>query len=51
MMTGERISGAEAPPWGIVNHVVPASELDKAVDSLCETLAFMEKRAPKWKVR
>jgi enoyl-CoA hydratase len=39
MMTGERIDGTEASQWGIVNQVVPASELDKAVDSLCETLA------------
>jgi enoyl-CoA hydratase/carnithine racemase len=39
MMTGERIDAAEASRWGIVNRVVPASELDKAVDDLCETLA------------
>jgi len=39
MMTGERIDAAEASRWGIVNQVVPASELDKAVDTLCETLA------------
>jgi enoyl-CoA hydratase/carnithine racemase len=39
MMTGERIDGTEASRWGIVNQVVPASELDKAVDTLCETLA------------
>jgi enoyl-CoA hydratase len=39
MMTGERIDGTEASRWGIVNQVAPASELDKAVDTLCETLA------------
>ena len=39
MMTGERIDAAEAARWGIVNQVVPASELDKAVDALCDTLA------------
>ena len=39
MMTGERIDSTEASQWGIVNQVVPVSELDKAVDSLCETLA------------
>jgi len=39
MMTGERIDGTEASQWGIVNQVVPSSELDKAVDSLCETLS------------
>ena len=39
MMTGERISAAEAERWGVVNRVVPASDLDKAVDDLCATLA------------
>src|SRR5207237_8137443 len=39
MMTGERIDGTEASQWGIVNQVVPVGELDKAVDTLCETLA------------
>jgi len=39
MMTGERIDAIEASQWGIVNQVVPAGELDKAVDALCETLA------------
>jgi enoyl-CoA hydratase len=39
MMTGERISAADALAWGIVNKVVPASDLDKAVDELADTLA------------
>jgi enoyl-CoA hydratase/carnithine racemase len=39
MMTGERISAAEALEWGIVNRVVPAPDLDKAVDDLASTLA------------
>ena len=39
MMAGERIDATEASRWGIVNQVVPTSELDKAVDALCETLA------------
>ena len=39
MMTGERIDSAEALGWGIVNKVVPAGELDKAVQDLCDTLA------------
>jgi enoyl-CoA hydratase/carnithine racemase len=39
MMTGERISATEAERLGVLNRVVPASELDKAVDELCETLA------------
>jgi enoyl-CoA hydratase len=39
MMTGERISAAEAERWGIANRVVPPSDLDKAVDDLAATLA------------
>lgn len=39
MMTGERITAAEAERWGIVNKVVPASDLDKAVDELAEAVA------------
>ena len=39
MMTGERITAAEAERWGIVNQVVPASDLDKAVDDLAAKLA------------
>ena len=39
MMTGERISAAEAERWGIVNRVVAASDLDKATDDLASTLA------------
>ena len=39
MMTGERISAAEAERLGCVNRVVSAGELDKAIDDLVETLA------------
>ncbi|MGH2784583.1 MAG: enoyl-CoA hydratase/isomerase family protein [Actinomycetota bacterium] len=39
MMTGDRISAAEAERLGVVNRVVPASELDKAVDDLASQLA------------
>jgi len=39
MMTGDRIPAADALAWGIVNRVVPASDLDKAVDELADKLA------------
>jgi enoyl-CoA hydratase len=39
MMTGERIDANEALRLGIVNRVVPAGDLDAAVDELCATLA------------
>ncbi|MGH2793944.1 MAG: enoyl-CoA hydratase/isomerase family protein [Actinomycetota bacterium] len=38
MMTGDRISANEAERLGIVNRVVPVSELDKAVDELAGAL-------------
>ena len=39
MLTGRRIDAAEAARWGIVNRVVPRTELDAAVDDLVEVLA------------
>jgi enoyl-CoA hydratase len=39
MMTGDRISAADALAWGILNRVVPAADLAKAVDELAEQVA------------
>ncbi|MFY9588358.1 MAG: enoyl-CoA hydratase/isomerase family protein, partial [Actinomycetota bacterium] len=39
MMTGERVGAADALAWGVVNQVVPATDLDKAVDELAAKLA------------
>lgn len=38
MMTGRRLGAAEARDWGLVNRVVPAAELDPAVDELTAEL-------------
>ena len=38
MMTGRRIAADEAMSWGLVNRVVPADELDAAVDELVDRL-------------
>jgi enoyl-CoA hydratase len=38
MMTGRRLSAAEAQAWGLVNQVVPAEQLDTAVDELTASL-------------
>lgn len=39
MMTGERVDAAEALRIGAVNKVVPAAQLDDAVEAMCATLA------------
>jgi enoyl-CoA hydratase/carnithine racemase len=38
MLTGRRVSAAEAERWGMVNRVVPRGELDGAVGELLEVL-------------
>lgn len=38
MMTGERLTAAEAQRWGLVNRVVPRDGLDAAVDALVAQL-------------
>jgi enoyl-CoA hydratase len=38
MMTGERLSAAQARDWGFVNRVVPRAQLDEAVAQLAEVL-------------
>ena len=43
MMTGRRISAAEAERWGLVNRVVPADELD---DAIRELTGELERGAP-----
>lgn len=39
VLTAERISGKIAQEWGLINQVVPAAELDSAVNALAQKLA------------
>lgn len=39
MLTGKRVDAAEGARWGFVNQVVPAGELDAAVEKLTADLA------------
>ncbi|MGN6868030.1 MAG: enoyl-CoA hydratase [Solirubrobacteraceae bacterium] len=39
LLTGEPIDAATALDWGLVNRVVPAADLDAAVDHLVEAIA------------
>jgi enoyl-CoA hydratase/carnithine racemase len=41
LLTGERISAAEAERLGLINHAVPAAELDAKVDELAARIAGM----------
>jgi enoyl-CoA hydratase/carnithine racemase len=39
LLTGEPIDAATALDWGLVNRVVPADQLDSAVDDLVQAIA------------
>ena len=44
VLTARLLSATEAHQWGLVNQVVPASQLDAAVDELVETLVALDPR-------
>jgi enoyl-CoA hydratase/carnithine racemase len=46
MMTGRRLTAAQARDWGLVNVVVPRDELDDAVASMAEQLVVAARRSP-----
>jgi enoyl-CoA hydratase len=48
LLTGELISGPTAAAIGLVNHCVPASELNDRVDAFCDRLLAGAARAIQW---
>jgi enoyl-CoA hydratase len=48
LFTGEALSAAEAERLGLINHAVPADELDARVDAYARKLAAMPARALQW---
>lgn len=48
LMTGALLDAAKAEAIGLVNHCVPAAELDRAVDAFCDTLAAGAMQAIRW---
>lgn len=48
LLTGEALTGEEAAAIGLVNHALPAEELDAAVDAMAQKLAKGARRAVQW---
>lgn len=48
LLTGQTLTAARAAEIGLVNHVVPADELDGAVDAFCSRLEAGAQQAIRW---
>jgi enoyl-CoA hydratase len=48
LLTGELLSAQRAAEIGLINHCVPASELDAAVDAFCQRLLDGAPNAIRW---
>lgn len=48
LLTGELLTAKKAEEIGLINHCVPASELDSAVDAFCERLLKGSTNAIRW---
>jgi enoyl-CoA hydratase len=48
LFTGDALTGAQAAQIGLINHAVPAEDLDKAVDEFAQRLAAGASRAIQW---
>ena len=48
LLTGELLTARKAEEIGLINHCVPAAELDGAVDAFCERLLNGSRNAIRW---
>jgi enoyl-CoA hydratase len=48
LLTGELLTAGKAAEIGLINHCVPAAELDGAVDAFCERLLNGSRNAIRW---
>jgi len=48
LLTGELLTAQKAEEIGLINHCVPAAELDAAVDAFCERLLNGSSNAIRW---
>ncbi len=51
LMTGDLLTAAEAARMGLINHAVPAADLDGRVDALADKLARGATKAIRWTKR
>jgi enoyl-CoA hydratase len=48
LLTGDTLTGEEAARLGLINHALPADELDAAVDAMAQKLAAGARHAIQW---
>lgn len=48
LMTGDLVPASKAEQIGLINHCVPAADLDKAVDAFCQRLLQGSRNAIRW---
>ncbi|GKY89972.1 enoyl-CoA hydratase/isomerase family protein [Sinisalibacter aestuarii] len=48
LLTGDLLTAPEAAALGLINHAVPAGELDAAVDAFCDKLLAGRQQAIRW---
>ena len=48
LLTGAMLTAERAAAWGLVNHVVPAADLDARVDAMADELADGATQAIRW---
>jgi enoyl-CoA hydratase len=48
LLTGELLTARQAEQFGLINHCLPAAELDAAVDAFCERLLKGSRNAIRW---
>lgn len=48
LLTGELLTAPKAAEFGLINHCLPAAELDAAVDAFCERLLQGSRNAIRW---
>jgi enoyl-CoA hydratase len=48
LLTGDLMTASQAAEWGLINHAVPAAELDEKVNAFADRLAAGATKAIRW---